>query len=572
MKLKIIRMKANVRIYVLCVFLAMCSIELKGQGFEFKKGWQISSSHSIHDAKLYLDKNQNIYVTGYFGGVVDFDPSSDTAYLTSDTTTGGFVYFLAKYDKNGAFIDVYKLSANAFNLFIADNGNITIWGMFSNSIDIDLGPNISTLTSAGSGDIYYVQYDSDMNLLKGFKIGGKGFDRIEQANVDNIGNFVVSGDFDDIVDFDPSQNSKILTNSVDGGGFVAKYSIDGELIFVFALKENGQTTYQTVDITFDKNNNILIAGSFNGTMDFDPSNSTFNRSSVGIDGVYVKYDANGSFIKAFNYPGLIYDIELDNNGNMYLCGTIPDSMDIDPGAGVFMVYSEKDIDSYISKFDINGNFINGTYFRSNSYYTPTGMEINNNNDIYLYGRIQDSIYFSPNGTNGLIKHNGNRDAYLVKFNPNLEFQYGFNLGSVADDNLYNIALDNIGNIYLTGHFTGKLDLDISNDSFFVNAKYRSVFCGIYKDPYAVGIESNKTNFPVKIFSYNKTIHIDFTELDSRFLNIEIYNSVGKLVASQQHTKNTITELDLFDKPDGVYIVMVSDGINSVYQKLIISSL
>lgn len=58
----------------------------------------------------------------------------------------------------------------------------------------------------------------------------------------------------------------------------------------------GGAHYATRNMTVDANNNILVVGGFNGTLDVDQSANTFNLTAIGqIDGLLLKEDAAGHF-------------------------------------------------------------------------------------------------------------------------------------------------------------------------------------------------------------------------------------------------------------------------------------
>lgn len=83
------------------------------------------------------------------------------------------------------------------------------------------------------------------------------------------------------------------------------------------------------DIETDGNGNVYIAGTFNGTVDFGGGPVTATGPVPGItipDGFIAKYSPTGAFIQVETFPssngGTIEDIELDEEGNIYLIATI----------------------------------------------------------------------------------------------------------------------------------------------------------------------------------------------------------------------------------------------------------
>ena len=101
------------------------------------------------------DASGNVYTIGYFEETVDFDPGAGSTALTSE---GGPDIFVQKMDASGNFLwaksfggiyddDGYSISTDA-------SGNVYTTGEFEGSIDFDPGAGTTTLTSAGSSDIF----------------------------------------------------------------------------------------------------------------------------------------------------------------------------------------------------------------------------------------------------------------------------------------------------------------------------------------------------------------------------------------------------------------------------------
>ncbi|KKP34691.1 MAG: Calx-beta domain-containing protein [Candidatus Nomurabacteria bacterium GW2011_GWE1_32_28] len=101
---------------------------------------------------------------------------------------------------------------------------------------------------------------------------------------------------------------------------------------------------------------IYITGSFNGTADFDPGASVYNLTSAGGTDIFIsKLDSSGNFVWAKGIGGISNDysnsIVIDSSGNIYTTGYFNDTVDFDPGAGVYNLTSAGGTDIFISKLD-----------------------------------------------------------------------------------------------------------------------------------------------------------------------------------------------------------------------------
>src|SRR5258706_1773059 len=108
-----------------------------------------------------------------------------------------------------------------------------------------------------------------------------------KSAIDANGNIYTTGTFDSSVDFDPGAG----TNSISAGGsdqvFVQKLDASGN--FVWAQAFSGGINNVGSAIGVDPSGNVLLAGFFRGTVDFDsgPNATSLTSSRAGIPDVYV---------------------------------------------------------------------------------------------------------------------------------------------------------------------------------------------------------------------------------------------------------------------------------------------
>ncbi len=104
---------------------------------------------------IALDATGNVYVTGEFGGTVDFDSGAGTSNLTS---AGGNDVFINKLDTDGNFLWAKNLGATSMDLgegiVVRNDGSLYLAGVFSDTVDFNLGPGTNTLTSGGNMDVF----------------------------------------------------------------------------------------------------------------------------------------------------------------------------------------------------------------------------------------------------------------------------------------------------------------------------------------------------------------------------------------------------------------------------------
>ena len=112
--------------------------------------------------------NQCVYITGYFKGLVDFDPGEDSYEVEA---VGDYDYYLLKLTPCGEFQWVRtwdgppEWTYNPYNVEISVDplGDILILGRFRDTVDLKPGPEQQFFTSTGESDIYLIKFAPDGN-------------------------------------------------------------------------------------------------------------------------------------------------------------------------------------------------------------------------------------------------------------------------------------------------------------------------------------------------------------------------------------------------------------------------
>ncbi|MBL7897738.1 MAG: hypothetical protein JNJ99_04310, partial [Crocinitomicaceae bacterium] len=241
-------------------------------------------------------------------------------------------------------------------------GNVYSIGVFSGTMDFDPGPGTLNLTSVGMYDMYVQKQDSDGNLIWAKSFGSTDVDFIKGITVSSTGEIYLCGNFFLTCDFDPGPG---VANKTSGGStdpFILKLDNNGNFLWVKTFSSVSQGSAE--ELITDLSGNVYVAGSFNGTTDFDPDFGTFNLTSAGFSDIFIcKLGSDGSLIWAKKVGGtdsdLARDINLDASGNVFICGGFESaSVDFDPGAGTFSLIQAGLGDAYLLKLNSGGNFVN----------------------------------------------------------------------------------------------------------------------------------------------------------------------------------------------------------------------
>lgn len=254
----------------------------------YKWAFNIGSSNEDYGYDLTIDDSNNVYLAGYFSGTVDFDPGPNTASFSSN---GGTDAIVAKYDRNGN----YQWGKNIGDvgndelrgITIGQDNHLYLSGRFTGTTNFDPGSVGFNLSSVGNTDIFIAKYTLNGNFLWAKGIGGSGEDKSEGIVADLHGNFYHYGRFSSTADFNPGASGHILSaanSSLDN--YVAKFNNNGDFVNAFSLPSTTSNQY-IAGLTILNNQNILLGGSFNGSINLSPNSQTTNINTTGHHDIFM---------------------------------------------------------------------------------------------------------------------------------------------------------------------------------------------------------------------------------------------------------------------------------------------
>ena len=301
----------------------------------------------------------------------------------------------------------------------------------------------------------------DFGLALG--LGGAGFDE-GRSIVARDGFVYVTGSFSNTVDFDPGPGTVSLTSAGLRDIFVAKYTDAGALVWAKRMGDSGSDAGNAIVV--DGSGNVYLTGSFAGTVDFDPGPGTVSLTSAGLRDIFVsKLDPDGNLAWAKHMGGnnndFGYGIAVDAAGNVYTTGTFGSgTADFDPGPAIFnLPFAGGSHDIFVSKLDNSGNFVwakgVGGIFEDGG----KSIALDGSGNVYVTGSFRDTVDFDPGPGIANLTSVGGSDIFVTKMTSSGSFVWAKQLGGVANDFGFGIAVDAAGNVYTTGSFVDTVDFD-----------------------------------------------------------------------------------------------------------------
>lgn len=352
-----------------------------------------------------------------------------------------------------------------FSAFTDNAGNIYTAGFISGPSDLDPGPG-TQFAGSSVDDIFVQKLNSSGSLIWAKSIGGLGDQYAYGLCVDVAGNVLITGGFRGNIDFDPNAGVTTLSASTGGGVdiFVLKLDANGNFVWAKNMGSSNGSNQNGYAITTDLNNNVLVTGAFDGTMDFDPGAGVANMTSAGqVDIFVLKLNSAGAFQWAKRmgsfYDDYGYSIKTDLSGNVITTGRFLMQTDFDPGpafASLGGMTTSTDINMFVQKLDAAGNFV---WARDYNFISNTGrgLYVDNVGDIYVTGNTSGGADFDGGPGTAYVTVAGANDIFVLKLTSAGNYVWVNSYGGIGNDFGYGIDMNASGEIFVTGAFQNTAD-------------------------------------------------------------------------------------------------------------------
>lgn len=252
------------------------------------------------------------------------------------------------------------------------------------------------------------------------------------------------------------------------------------------------------DVAIDNAGNIYVTTTTTSTN--LPGTAGKAQASNGggtSDGLIAKFNSNLSALNWATYYGgsgvdASYNIHLDKNNNIFICGGTSSSNIPGSTNGLHTTYLGGSSDGFVAKFDNNGNSVlAATYLGTNGYDQAYIMDLDNSDNIYIFGQTL-GVYPVTAG----VYSNAGANQFIHKLNNALNttsFSTVFGSANGSEINITPTALlvDVCGNIYAVG-WGGNVNYRGTTSGMAVtNDAYKSFTDG--SDFYLINLGANATN-------------------------------------------------------------------------------
>jgi uncharacterized delta-60 repeat protein len=404
--------------------------------------------------------------------VINFVTPSQT-FLVQAGGSGGL-------DKSGG---VSKLS----------DGSVLVTGSFEGTTILGQGePNATTLTSAGSRDIFVAKYNPNGALVWAKRAGGTSEDYGGNYIIGySDGTSIVTGSFTNTAVFGEGEtNATTLVSAGSRDIFVAKYNPNGDLVWAKRAGSTGGAEYG-FGLAVNTDGSVLVTGYFEGSATFGQgeTNVTTLVSGGGTDAFIAKYNANGTLAWAKRIGGNSsewgYGISNNIDGTFVITGVfLSGSVIFGQGEVNETTLSlAGGYDMYIAKYSAEGDLLWAKSAGGTGFDWGRDIVMHSDGSSTVKGFFSSTAIFGQGETNqtSLVSAGGSSDLFIAKYNSNGTLAWARRAGGTGGDTGRGIAKNSDGSVVVVGDFTGTaiFGQGETNETSLISAGDTDIFIAKY---------------------------------------------------------------------------------------------
>jgi hypothetical protein len=355
---------------------------------------QLGTGGSDESYDVSADGLGNVYITGRTGN----DLTGPSAGL-SDA-------YVAKYDPLGTREWVRQFGSTTFDYgfgVAADKlGNVFVAGRTEGVI---AAPGL------GDEDAFVAKYNALGDQIWVRQFGTSGFERVNDAFADGLGNVYLAG----------FTNGNLGLPGDQGSAFISKFDTAGNAVWTRRL---GTAPREANAVSVDGLGNIYTAG----------------ETTSNANAFLTKLDTTGSILwtrqLGTSATDSAYGVSADGLGSIYISGATSGSLGGTNAGGN---------DVFVSRFDDAGNVIWTRQFGQSTNEASNEVSADKFGNVFVTGSTGGNLFgANPDGASGVD------DVIFFNLNPAGGLRCGYQFGQVENDFGLGVSVDNLGSVFVSG--------------------------------------------------------------------------------------------------------------------------
>ncbi len=275
----------------------------------------------------------------------------------------------------------------------------------------------------------------------------------------------------------PSHETSDVKTATTGAIFLSKMNSNYTYDHTYLIESNSLNGVSLTEIATDSAGNIFLLGSFNGTVDFDPTLGIDFRSSASQTWQFLtQIKADGGYGQTYLWQNsniVIRDMVIDRDDDIFLAGILSsgggnlDPIDGDDNQtvanGETLGFYTKLAAGNPRTYGYSGTFKN----ISSQYLELDHLALDSKGNVFLYGVFSASTKMNfnldaPGESNFKSSYGGTRDLYVSKYDSNGNYLTTYFVGGLGNESAQVLGLDYNDNVYYTGGFNDVVNFNPIN--------------------------------------------------------------------------------------------------------------
>jgi len=407
----------------------------------------------------------NTYICGYFTGDADLDPGISELLFASN---GDRDIYIQKINDTGELTWARRIGGigddRARAIAIDPDGNIYITGYFSEEVDFNPGLGEFVIDGGILNDSFVLKLDSNGSFIWVNPIDGTGYTEGRTIACDLLGNVYTGGIFTETLDADPGVLALPLQSAGFEDGFIQKLNSAGQLQWA---RHYGSADFDAVSHIAIAPYEVIVAGEFALTVDFDPTKNTAELTEVeALADVFLlalSPEGNLEWLKGFQGSETDYSAGLTSDQTaIYLAINFQGDLDVDPGAAQALISAQNNFNSVVigllpsGEMDWYAALLAASSFMTESLFS-------NSSSLWVCGMFTETVDLNPGNESFTAVSSGSTDHFILELDSSGDFLRGFNQGGFGGDVCQAVWPGQDDELYVLGTFNQAMDMDPDSD-------------------------------------------------------------------------------------------------------------